>query len=141
MNHHSDAEWVTVLTHRDPGEIVDAAERFERVGVSPGTVAKVLTDLGDHLIGCFPNEWPPEYGGLDGVALLSAEVEAYAAYAANRASRARSNIFNRLIRDSDDSLADIANRLGISKQTLHRAAKRPGAITDFARRLTGSPLS
>lgn len=140
-NHYSDAEWVTVLVHRSPREIPDVADRFERVGVSPDTVAKVLSDLGDHLINCFPDDWPPEYGGLDGVALLSAEVESYAGHAADRASRARGAIFNRLIRDSDDSLSAIAHRLGISKQTLHRAAKRPGALTDFARYLTEGPLS
>lgn len=141
MQNHSDAEWTAVLGHRPPAEIPDVADRFERFGVEPGTVQKVLHDLGDNLVDGFQSGWPdgyPDtYGGLDGLALLGAEVEVFAAYASRRAARVRADAFARLAVESGDSLDTIAKRLGIKKQTVHRALKRPGAVADFISDLTG----
>lgn len=137
MTAHDDAEWAAALPHREPEEIPVVADRFTAEGITPEVVTKVVFDLGDQMIAQFTaGQFPDEYGGLLGVALLGAEVEVYADHAARRASRVRADSLALALATSGESLATIAAHLGITKQNVHRAARRPGALTDFAHSLT-----
>lgn len=137
MTAHDDAEWVVALPHREPEEIPAVADRFTAAGIAPEVVTKVVFDLGDQMLSGFvTGQFPDEYGGLIGVALLAAEVEVFCAHAAQRAARARADALGLVLATGGESLAAVASRLGITKQTLHRATKRPGALHDFSHQLT-----
>ncbi len=139
-----DAEWVPVLAHRPVEEIPATIDRFVAVGVTPPMVAKTLDDLGDQVVDTFPpypldpadTRWAEDLGGLKGVALLATEIEVYSSYAQRRAARIRAEAFELLIYSSDQSLAELGKDLGMSKQVISRASKRPGILSDFMTKLS-----
>ncbi len=142
-----DAEWVQVLAHRPDEEIPATIDRFVALSITPTLVATTLADLGDDVVAKFPPypldpsdiRWAENIGGLKGVALLAAEIEVYSSYAQRRAARIRAEAFELLIHSSDQSLAELGQELGMSKQVISRAAKRPGILTDFMSALERTP--
>lgn len=125
-------QWSTVLHHRPPAQHNTVIARFTSLGITSDTVATVLRDAGDELIAGFAQRtWPRQYASYDGVALLACEVAVYATYVARRAACARSAAAAAIMTNDDNSLAQVATRLGISKQNVHRAIARPVSISDF----------
>ena len=137
---HPDHEWAQALPHRPPNELPQAIARFERVGLTPATVRENLLDLGDALTDAFTctvnlADLEP-FGGPAGAALIAAEVQKYTEYAQRRAAVIRSDAFNALLVLQDMSYADAADVLSITRQAVHKAAKKPSIFTTLV-----NPLS
>ncbi|WP_433618860.1 hypothetical protein ACQP2P_22405 [Dactylosporangium sp. CA-139114] len=121
-------EWRGVLAHRDPAEAGAAAGRFVASGLTPAQVRDTLADGGDGLYAAARTEepgWAEPFGGQLGVALLAAEVSAFAAHLSSRAARVRAVAVNQLL--DDLSAVTVADRLGVSRQKVYDLARNDQA--------------
>jgi hypothetical protein len=122
------AEWRAVLAHRDPADAGPAARRFVASGLTPAQVRDTLADGGDGLYAAARTEapgWAEPFGGPLGVALLAAEVSAFAAHLSSRAAHVRAVAVNQLL--DDLSAVTVADRLGVSRQKVYDLARHDQA--------------
>ncbi|WP_458108111.1 hypothetical protein M1D51_00545 [Arthrobacter sp. R3-55] len=130
----ADSQWQKVLTHRsaDDGSREAAAKRFAERGITPEQVRAVLNDGGDALYAAATKGspgWAEAFGGPLAVALLSAEVSAFAAHLNSRASGVRSAAVAELL--DEYSAVTVAGELGVARQKVYeiaRAGLRPPYI-------------
>ncbi|HWL77531.1 hypothetical protein [Microbacterium sp.] len=117
--------WLTALAHREPSEVAAVASRFEEVGVTPEMVRETIADLGATLTAaaahCDDEHWADPFGGPLAVALLAAEVSAFASHVVSLASRVRSIAVDDLLEDF--SAVDVAARLGVSRQKVYEIGR------------------
>jgi len=77
-----DNDWDSVLAHRPPEQRPAVRERFIEIGIGPDQVSGALVDLGRSLADAMAagaDGWADRFGGHLAVALLAAEVGAFAA--------------------------------------------------------------
>ncbi|BCW60912.1 MULTISPECIES: hypothetical protein [Micrococcaceae] len=130
----ADPQWQQVLTHRaaDDGSREAAANRFAERGITPEQVRSVLNDGGDAIYAAAAAGspgWAEAFGGPLAVALLSAEVSAFAAHLNSRASGVRSAAVAELL--DEYSAVTVAGELGVARQKVYeiaRAGLRPPYI-------------
>ena len=130
----ADSQWQQVLTHRpaDDGSREAAAKRFAERGITPEQVRAILNDGGDALYAAATKGspgWAEAFGGPLAVALLSAEVSAFAAHLNSRASGVRSAAVAELL--DEYSAVTVAGELGVARQKVYeiaRAGLRPPYI-------------
>ncbi|MEY8568404.1 hypothetical protein [Brevibacterium linens] len=118
--------WAQVLAHRavDGMDLDELVARFTSCGIGPQEVSAVLMDGGDSLYeaaaGGEPG-WAEQFGGPLAVALLAAEVSAFASHLNSRASGARSVAVDTLL--DDHSAVAVARELGVSRQKVYEIAR------------------
>ncbi|WP_432840079.1 hypothetical protein [Dactylosporangium sp. CA-092794] len=121
--------WKEVLAHRDPADAVQAARRFDESGLTPDRVRAALADGGDALYAAARTGepgWAEEFGGPLAVALLAAEVSAFASHLNSRAARLRSLAVNQLL--DDLSAVTVAEHLGVSRQKVYDLARNDQTV-------------
>lgn len=122
----SDAEWQSVLSHRsaDDGSRDAAAARFREAGVGAEQVREALSDGGDALYQAARRRhagWAEPFGGVLAVALLAAEISAFAAHVNSRASGVRSEAVAELL--DEYSAVTVAGELGVSRQKVYEISR------------------
>jgi hypothetical protein len=118
------AAWERTLAHRPPPARDEISERFVASGVTPGLVRAVLADCGDGLFAALrggDKDWADGFGGALAVALLAAEVSAFAAHLNSRASAVRAAAVDALL--DDFSAVTVAARLGVSRQKVYEVGR------------------
>lgn len=117
--------WVAALAHREPADVPALVARLEEVGVTPEMVVAAIADLGASLTAASARAgdegWADAFGGPFAVALLAAEVSAYASNIVSLASRARSIAVDELLEDY--SAVHVASRLGVSRQKVYEIGR------------------
>ncbi|RQP12441.1 MAG: hypothetical protein EAS51_02780 [Microbacteriaceae bacterium] len=117
--------WVAALAHRAPAEVPALAARLEEAGVTPQMVIDAIADLGSSLTAAAARSdddgWAEPFGGAFAVALLAAEVSAYASNVVSLASRARSIAVDDLLEEY--SAVHVASRLGVSRQKVYEIGR------------------
>ena len=119
-----DIDWATVLAHRAPELRFAVRDRFLEIGIRPEQVNDVLVDLGRSLAEAMASaeaDWADRFGGHLAVALLAAEVSAYAAHLNSRASTVRAHAVDALLEEY--SAVTVAARLGVSRQKVYEIAR------------------
>ncbi|TGD33129.1 hypothetical protein EB835_01075 [Brevibacterium sp. S22] len=105
-------------------DLDELVARFTSCGIGPQEVSAVLMDGGDSLYeaaaGGEPG-WAEQFGGPLAVALLAAEVSAFASHLNSRASGARSVAVDTLL--DDYSAVAVARELGVSRQKVYEIAR------------------
>jgi hypothetical protein len=116
--------WDKVLAHR-PFEGRDAvSNRFIENGITADRLKATLDDGGDALYAAARSgapDWMGEFGGPLAVALLAAEVSAFAAHMNSRSSAVRAVAVDTLLEDF--SAVTVAARLGISRQKVYEIGR------------------
>ena len=131
-----DIDWATVLAHRAPELRFAVRDRFTEHGIGAEQVGEVLADLGQGLADAMASGqagWVDRFGGQLAVALLAAEVSAYAAHLNSRASTVRAHAVDALLEEY--SAVTVAARLGVSRQKVYEIAR--GGAPSSADRSTG----
>ncbi len=117
--------WDAVLAHRPATQRAELARRLEGVGLTPAAVREALADGGDALFEASRSSdpsWANEHGGALAVALLAAEISAFAAHLNSRASAIRAQAVDALLEDY--SAVAVAAALGISRQKVYEVSRR-----------------
>ncbi|NJC82411.1 hypothetical protein [Planosporangium mesophilum] len=112
--------WDEVLAHRPTDVRDDVRARLVESGLTPERVREVLADGGDVLYATAKSgeeDWANRFGGPLAVALLAAEVSAFAAHLNSRASAVRALAVDSLL--DDFSAVTVAARLGVSRQKVY----------------------
>lgn len=118
--------WAQVLAHRTAAnaDLDELVTRFTSCGIEPQEVRAVLMDGGDRLYeaaaGGEPG-WAEQFGGPLAVALLAAEVSAFASHLNSRAAGVRSAAVDSLL--DDYSAVTVARELGVSRQKVYEIAR------------------
>jgi len=120
------ADWAGVLAHRVVAgvDIEELITRFTACGLTPQDVNAVLMDGGDALYQAAVNAepgWAEQFGGPLAVALLAAEVSAFASHLNTRASGVRAVAVDTLL--DDLSAVSVARELGVSRQKVYEIAR------------------
>lgn len=118
--------WAQVLAHRAVAgaDLDELVARFTSCGIEPQEVRAVLMDGGDRLYEAAASrepDWAEEFGGPLAVALLAAEVSAFASHLNSRASGVRSVAVDSLL--DDYSAVTVARELGVSRQKVYEIAR------------------
>lgn len=122
-------QWRLALAHRiDTGagvsELHGLIRRYAEVGLTAVEVREVLIDGGDSLFAAATSGtpgWADPFGGPLGVALLAAEVSAFASHLNSRASGVRSVAVDALLEDY--SAITVAAELGVARQKVYGIAR------------------
>ena len=112
--------WDVVLAHRPPDTRGVVGDRFTENGITPDGVKAILDDGGDALYAAAKSgekDWADRFGGPLAVALLAAEVSAFAAHLNSRGSAVRALAVETLL--DDFSAVTVAARLGVSRQKVY----------------------
>ena len=126
----NDLKWFSTLHYRHQPAIEQVAARFERHGLTPDVVGAVLSDNGEGLIAAGLTRaagWEEPYGGLYGVALLTAELNEASTWWRSQLAAARQRALQGLA--ADHSIADISKQLGVSRQAVSKAVHGAHDIT------------
>lgn len=119
-----DTVWTDILVHRLDDSRATVIDRFVDNGVEPHVVRMVLADLGSSLCvaaSTGADDWAEPFGGQLAVALLAAEVSAYAAHLNSRASAVRARAVDALL--DEFSAVTVATRLGVSRQKVYEIGR------------------
>jgi hypothetical protein len=123
--------WEATLAHR-PAEVRGAVrDRFVEHGITPEQVRAVLEDGGDALYAAASSgaeDWAERFGGPLAVALLAAEVSAFAAHLNARGSAVRALAVDALL--DEYSAVTVAAHLGVSRQKVYDLS-RPTRIGSY----------
>jgi hypothetical protein len=115
-----------VLAHRPEDRRAQIVERFARHGIGADAVAAALDDLGTSLCAAASSgadDWAAPFGGALAVALLAAEVGAFAAHLNSRASAVRARAVDALLEEF--SAVTVAAHLGVSRQKVYEIGRPP----------------
>lgn len=119
-----DNDWDMTLAHRPLAQRSAVRERFVENGIGPDQVNEALADLGRSLADALASGedgWADPFGGHLAVALLAAEVGAFAARLTSRASAVRAHAVDALLEEY--SAVTVAARLGVSRQKVYEIAR------------------
>lgn len=126
VNSAQRADWTPVLAHRtsNEAEFDQVVARFIACGLTARQVEETLVDGGDALYSAARSgrtDWCDDFGGALAVALLAAEVGAFAAHLSWRASGIRSLAVEGLL--DEFSAVSVSQELGVSRQKVYEIAK------------------
>ncbi|HEY4535498.1 MAG TPA: hypothetical protein VIG71_05930 [Enteractinococcus sp.] len=118
--------WAETLAHRIVADVdlEELISRFTSCGLTPLDVRTVLMDGGDSLYQAAVDGapgWAEQFGGPLAVALLAAEVSAFASHLNSRASGVRAVAVDTLL--DDFSAVSVARELGVSRQKVYEIAR------------------
>lgn len=120
----AESTWMKVLPHRDAQEVGSILERLQELGGNLNQMRSALADAGDALATISSAHLSTDEALLQ--ALIAAEIQAWAQAVSSRAAAVRADMVNAAL--PGHSLAQIAQKLKISRQAVHKAAKNSNLI-------------